>query len=72
MIIALIAPEFLVGRAVQDWMMAWRSTQDEKMKEVAAADGMTWTIVHAFYANMGGFILTMGEEDERKLLTIPC
>jgi hypothetical protein len=57
MIVALVLPEFLVGRAVQDWMRARASSQDERMKYFARLDGTMWTIEHGFYANMGGFIV---------------
>jgi hypothetical protein len=55
MIVTLIVPEFLVGRAFQDWMMAKKSFS--QMKEFAEKDDVKWTLTHAYYANMGGFIL---------------
>ena len=68
MIVALVLPEFLVGRAVQDWMMAWRSAQSKLMRDIAARDGVTWSVVHAFYANMGGFIVSLdGDISAKKL-----
>jgi hypothetical protein len=63
MILTLVLPEFLVGFAIQDWMMAWRSSKDKVMKELAASDGREWTIVHAFYANMGGFVLKFKSQE---------
>jgi hypothetical protein len=63
MIITLVLPEFLVGRAVQDWMLAWRYAKDRGLREFAVQDGQEWTIVHAFYANMGGFILKVRVQD---------
>jgi len=54
MIVSLIVPEFLVGRALQDYMMARKS--HKKMLERHRNMG-GWTMTHAFYANMGGFVL---------------
>jgi hypothetical protein len=71
MIIAFVLPEFLVGRAVQDWMMARKSSQDERMKAFAALDGTMWTIEHGFYANMGGFIVTVNNTVRERRLTMP-
>ena len=55
MLITLVAPEFLVGRAFQDFMMA-RKSRDE-MRKFFETDRVRWTLTHAYYANMGGFIL---------------
>jgi len=71
MIIAFVLPEFLVGRAVQDWMMARKSSQDERMKAFAALDGTMWTIEHGFYADMGGFIVTVNNKVRERRLTMP-
>lgn len=59
MVTALILPELLVGRALQDWMMARRSSRDERFKYFASRDHTSWTIVHAFFANMGGFVVAV-------------
>jgi hypothetical protein len=56
---AVILPELLVGRALQDWMMARRSSHDERFQYFASRDHTSWTIVHAFFANMGGFVVTV-------------
>ena len=48
-------PELLVGVAFQDMMIAMRSRRI--MGDFASADGVEWTMTHAFYANMGGFVL---------------
>ena len=57
MLANLIMPELLVGLAFQDMMIAWRSHR--MMKDFASADGVEWTMTHAFYANMGGFVLNV-------------
>ncbi|KAN0083868.1 hypothetical protein V8E54_002956 [Elaphomyces granulatus] len=62
MILFVIIPEFLVGQALQDYMMAQRA--HKKMLKMLRSknlgrygDGKWWTMAHAFYANMGGFVL---------------
>jgi hypothetical protein len=55
MLVTLIVPEFLVGKALQDLMMARKSL--DQMRKFVEMDGTTWTLTHAFYANMGGFVL---------------
>jgi hypothetical protein len=54
-LVTLIVPEFLVGRAIQDWMMAKKSRR--QMRKFTRQDGVKWTWTHAYYANMGGFVL---------------
>ncbi|KAH0536554.1 hypothetical protein FGG08_006584 [Glutinoglossum americanum] len=55
MIITLILPELLVGLAFQNLMKAIESCR--LMKPYAREDGVEWTLTHAFFANMGGFVL---------------
>jgi hypothetical protein len=54
MLVTLVAPKFLVGRAFQDFMMARKSR--DQMRKFVEIDCVRWTLTHA-YANMGGFIL---------------
>lgn len=62
MLVTLIVPEFLVGRAFQDFIMARKSCH--QMKEFAERDGIQWTLTHAYYANMGGFVLRVHSSSE--------
>jgi hypothetical protein len=55
MTVAVLLPEILLGKALQDVIMAKRS--EEEMKEFADTDDVPWTAGHAFFANMGGFII---------------
>jgi hypothetical protein len=55
MLVTLVAPEFLVGKAFQDFMMARKSR--DQMRKFVETDCVRWTLTHAYYANMGGFIL---------------
>ena len=57
MLATLIFPELLVGLAFQDLMIALRSCR--MMEDFTSADGVEWTMTHAFYANMGGFVLNV-------------
>jgi hypothetical protein len=61
LLITLIFPEFLVGRALQDWILATKASRDPELK--ALVNGTEWAIVHAFYANMGGFIVEVRDEE---------
>jgi hypothetical protein len=52
MLFALIMPEILVGKALQDFLRARRFSREMRK----FADGASWTITHSFYADMGGFV----------------
>jgi hypothetical protein len=52
--IAVIAPEFGVAMAVNQYLEARKSVR--AMKEACPRD--EWTMAHAFYADMGGFVVT--------------
>lgn len=54
MIFAVLLPEFPVGKAIQDLAMARKSCKE--MARFAQDDDVEWTLTHAFYANMGGFV----------------
>ncbi|EPE32599.1 hypothetical protein GLAREA_07733 [Glarea lozoyensis ATCC 20868] len=60
MVITLIAPEFLAGKAFQDFMMARKSRN--QMRKFVGTDCVSWSLAHAYYANMGGFILKVDPE----------
>jgi hypothetical protein len=53
LLLTLICPELWIGKAFQDFMVARRSCRE--MKEFAEQDGVTWTLTHAYFANVGGF-----------------
>ena len=55
MLITILAPEILIAKYTGDLMSAWF---DAKAKEAyAEEDDVPWTIVHSFFANMGGFAI---------------
>ncbi|KAK4461544.1 hypothetical protein QBC42DRAFT_270014 [Cladorrhinum samala] len=53
----LLAPEFMVGKALGEFVAAHVSFRCENMAHHGRLSGTGWTRAHAFYANMGGFIL---------------
>ncbi|KAH9203145.1 hypothetical protein DL95DRAFT_321991 [Leptodontidium sp. 2 PMI_412] len=55
MLLMVLAPELLLGKALVDLLSALHSEKD--MKDLADQDGAKWTITHAYFANMGGFYL---------------
>ncbi|KAH6676302.1 hypothetical protein B0J14DRAFT_476870 [Halenospora varia] len=58
MLVAIVMPEFLVGRAAGGFIATRRSTLCKAMQGYAKDHKTQWTMAHAFYANMGGFVLT--------------
>lgn len=59
----IFAPEYILGKAVADLYAADRSRRE--MQTYAKTDEVEWGLTHAFFANMGGFVLTQncGERD---------
>jgi hypothetical protein len=56
MVIAVLVPEYLVGKALNDWLASrYNSFLFDAGPWVSeAAD---WEPVHGYYANLGGFVL---------------
>jgi hypothetical protein len=63
MVVTLVAPEILIGKALVDWISA--RTSMEEMREFAQIDGVEWGSTHAFFANMGGFVVRFTERTGR-------
>ncbi|KAI0467996.1 hypothetical protein F4859DRAFT_221826 [Xylaria cf. heliscus] len=57
MLLALVMPEFLVGKALGDFVSAWISYHSTAMQDHARRSGIEWTLTHAYFANMGGYVL---------------
>jgi hypothetical protein len=55
MLLTLLTPEFLIGKARQDYVRAKASINE--MSQIAIDSGFSWTVTHGFYADMGGFVL---------------
>jgi hypothetical protein len=56
MLVTIIAPEYILGKAVADLYAAYQSKKE--MQRYAIMDGVEWGLTQAFFANMGGFVLT--------------
>ncbi|OIW23540.1 hypothetical protein CONLIGDRAFT_693431 [Coniochaeta ligniaria NRRL 30616] len=54
MLWALMVPELILALAFGRFLSARRSVR--QMKQFAQEDGMEWTLTHAFFADMGGFV----------------
>src|SRR5437763_5321142 len=52
MLFALVFPEVITGIGAEQWASAFQCLQD-----LAPLGYTKWTMRHAFYANMGGFLL---------------
>jgi hypothetical protein len=55
MLVTVLAPEVLLAKYTGDSLSAWIDAEDKK--EFADKDDVPWTIVHSFFANMGGFAI---------------
>jgi hypothetical protein len=55
MMLALVVPEITVGVALVDYLAARAS--EKEMQKWASQDGTEWSLTHAFFANIGGFVL---------------
>lgn len=55
MIVAMIVPEYILGRAAAEYWSA-HNTYRDMLREIPEMR-KSWTLVHAFYTNMGGFVL---------------
>ena len=55
MLITILAPELLLGKYTGDLIGARNDA--EYMEAYAEQDDVPWTIVHGFFANMGGFAI---------------
>jgi hypothetical protein len=56
MLVTIIAPEYILGKSLADLYAAYQSKKE--MQRYAIKDGVEWGLTQAFFANMGGFILT--------------
>ncbi|KAH0541894.1 hypothetical protein FGG08_003699, partial [Glutinoglossum americanum] len=55
MLVALMTPEFLMGRALADMISACEAKEMGKLVN-------SWSLTHAHFANMGGFVIRFGSE----------
>jgi hypothetical protein len=62
MIVTILVPEFLVGKALGEWLSARTSVNDAKYFQPSKM--AHWEMVHAYLANMGYFVLDLGDRVE--------
>jgi hypothetical protein len=55
-----LAPEMFTGKACADMYSAW--INETEMRPFAERDQVEWERMHAFFANMGGFVVRFGPE----------
>lgn len=63
MVTTLWAPEVVLGLAYANLQSAW--FHRKAMEELANADGVEWGLAHAFYADMGGFVVSFEASQEQ-------
>ncbi|KAF8856437.1 hypothetical protein BDZ45DRAFT_745482 [Acephala macrosclerotiorum] len=76
MLMGLLAPELVVYTAWQQWSSAREMTRkmQQLLKKQAEEDGNTttgyeWTMVHSFYAGMGGFVIDISGSSFSRIST---
>ncbi|MCJ1464557.1 hypothetical protein MMC07_003170 [Pseudocyphellaria aurata] len=57
MIISILVPELLVGKALNELVGAIWVTCSDQLAQLAEDDGTEWGLAHTYFANIGGFIL---------------
>lgn len=67
MIITMIAPEYIIGIACVELLSAMEAHQ--KLRKFALEDQVPWTLTHTYYANMGGFVIRI--ENQEDVYAIP-
>jgi hypothetical protein len=55
MLLTMVAPEFVIGKACVDLIQAKEDLQE--LLKFAKIDHVPWTLAHTYYANMGGFVV---------------
>jgi len=69
MVITMIAPEFIMGMACYD--LSWAKRYHRELQKFAFQDHVPWTLAHTHYANMGGFVIQSGvQEDVRAIPSV--
>ncbi len=55
MLFTMVAPEIIISAAMHDLMAAHNTSR--KMKTYVSEDEVPWSLLHSYYANMGGFVI---------------
>jgi hypothetical protein len=69
MLTAIIAPEYLLYNAAHRLSYAWE--RHPKLKDLADADQVPWTLAHTTFASMSGFVVRGGSSRVGKELLVP-
>ena len=65
MLVMVIAPELVVALAARDWL--WARASVKEMRGLGYQDRQ-WSMSHAFFANMGGFVLNVQSQGQEKIV----
>ena len=65
MVVMVVAPELVVALAARDWL--WARSSVREMKELGFQDWQ-WSMSHAFFANMGGFVVNVKVQDQEEMM----
>lgn len=68
MVVTILAPEMILGKAIGDLMTAGKLTR--KLRKRAEDEGVEWSVTHSFFLLMGGFRFektTKGSETEPRI-----
>ena len=63
-VLTILAPEFMLGKATTDYVTARRLTAS--LRVFAEDDGVQWSNTHSFFANMGGFKIKFEHETKSR------
>lgn len=63
MVLMVAAPELVVALAARDWL--WARASVREMRGLGFEDRQ-WSMSHAFFANMGGFVLYFKIPDQEE------
>jgi hypothetical protein len=55
MILTMLAPEFVLSKALEELVGA--QIDLKALQKLAGEDGTEWTVTHSLFANMGGFVI---------------
>lgn len=68
MLFTMVAPEFILGKAIGDFMVAWdlKKKVDEMKRRGEVEFHEEWGLSHGFFALMGGFRVLLRDDSQEK------
>lgn len=57
MLVTIVVLEYILGKALANLCAAYISRW--QMRKYVKCDGVEWGLMHAFFANIGGFVLSL-------------